>query len=191
MRADGPGEPDLRTHPPTGDPVTGPDPGAVDAAIPRGTTVWSGVATVHFDGAFQRVRGRKLAAYGFTVDGELRHEEFGLAVPPDSERATNNVAEYCGAIAALEWIRRQRFRGAVVVLGDSQLIIEQMRGEYEVRSDRLRPYHEHLQRLVAELGEVRFDWIPREENARADALSKRGIAEAAEGRSAGPAPVPD
>ena len=156
---------------------------APDVALPRGTTIWPGVATVHFDGAYQRIAGRRLAAYGFTVEGELRHEECGLAAPPDSPSATNNVAEYSGAVAALEWIRRQAFRGAVIVLGDSQLVIEQMHGRYEVRSDRLRPYHEQLRRLADELGEVRFDWIPREENVRADALSKQGLEEAAFGRA--------
>lgn len=161
-------------------------PAGADPQVPRGTTLWTDVATIHFDGAFQTVRGHRYAAYGFTVDGPLVHEEFGLAAPPDSESATNNVAEYQGAIAALEYLRRRGFAGPVVVLGDSELLIRQMRGEYEVRSDRLRPYHTHLRALADALGEVRFDWIPREENARADALSKQGILAAVRGAAPGP-----
>lgn len=134
---------------------------------------------MHFDGAFQRVRGHRIAAYGFVIEGDVAYEERGLAVPPDSESATNNVAEYGAAIRALEWLRGRKFAGAVLLLGDSQLVIRQMGGEYEVRSDRLRPYHEHLRRLVGELADVRFAWVPREENQRADALSKRAVLDAA------------
>jgi ribonuclease HI len=158
-----------------------PPPGLQDAELPPGTTIWPGAAVVHFDGAFQAIRGHRYAAYGFTVDGAFEYEECGLAVPPDSDRATNNVAEYAGAIAALEWLRRQKFEGVVVLHGDSQLVVRQMEGEYEVRSDRLRPYHEHLQALRPIFSETRFVWIPREENTRADELSKLGIDRAVEG----------
>ena len=156
-----------------------------DAALPVGTTVWPGAAVVHFDGAFQAVRGHRYAAYGFAVGGAFTYEECGLAAPPDSDSATNNVAEYSGAIAALEWLRRRSFRGVVVLCGDSQLVIRQMSGEYEVRAERLRPYHAHLDRLTKEFDEVRFVWVPRAENTRADELSKLGISRAASG-----APMP-
>lgn len=134
------------------------------------------VVTVHFDGACQPPRGGGVATYGFTVMGEdLDHQESGLAVRPWSESASNNVAEYVAAINALLWLKLRSFRGTVLLLGDSQLVVRQMQGEYEVRSERLRPYHEHLAQLVREFAEVRFDWIPREENQRADALSKEAL----------------
>jgi ribonuclease HI len=149
-----------------------------DAALPAGTTIWPGAVTVHFDGAFQEIRGHRYAAYGFVVGGAFEYSECGLAVPPDSEQATNNVAEYSAAIAALEWLLRQSFRGIVVLHGDSELVVRQMNGEYEVRAERLRPYHERLEVLVQEFAEARFVWIPREENTRADELSKIGISDA-------------
>jgi ribonuclease HI len=151
-----------------------PDP--LEAAIPRGQTVFPSVARVHFDGACQPPRGGGVATYGFTVDGEPAvYEESGLAVQPWSPSASNNVAEYVAAIRALEWLRGQKFRGTVLLFGDSQLLVRQMQGEYEVRSERLRPYHELLQRLSEGFEEVRFEWIPRTENARADALSKEAL----------------
>ncbi|MCI4370342.1 MAG: ribonuclease HI family protein, partial [Thermoplasmata archaeon] len=120
-----------------------------------------------------------VATYGFTLEGPgLEHEEFGLAVPPGSERATNNVAEYVGAIRALEFLASVGYRGPVLVFGDSQLVIRQMSGEYEVRAEHLRPYHQHLTALVERVGDVQFTWVPREENRRADALSKLAISEA-------------
>jgi hypothetical protein len=66
-----------------------------------------------------------------------------------------------------------------------------MRGEYAVRTAHLRAYWEQLQTLAKRFREVRFVWIPRAENARADALSKRAIAEAsADARRHRPATLP-
>ncbi|HTP55625.1 MAG TPA: ribonuclease HI family protein [Thermoplasmata archaeon] len=159
-----------------------------DGAIPRSVVPAAAVpAIVHFDGACQTVGGRRVAAYGCTVEGPgLAHEESGLAVPPDHPRATNNVAEYVGAIRALEWLTAVPYRGEVVVFGDSELVVRQMRGEYEVRADHLRPYHERLRQLVDRFSHVEFRWLRREENRRADALSKDGIY-ATRRRPSGPA----
>jgi ribonuclease HI len=151
----------------------------MDEQLPRGTAVHGLPVRVTFDGACDPPEGGGIATYGFTVEGEgLDHEEFGLAVPPHSERATNNVAEYVGAVRALEYLVSRGFRGVVVVVGDSQLVIRQMSGEYEVRAEHLRPYHEHLGALAERIGDVRFEWVPREENRRADELTKLALSEA-------------
>jgi ribonuclease HI len=156
-------------------------PGAESAPDPTGHDSASTVV-VTFDGAAQRTPIGQVAAYGFTADGPGRaHQEYGLAVAPDSPRATNNVAEYTGAIRALEWLTGSGFRGRVVVRGDSELVIRQMRGEYEVRTPHLREYHAHLQRLATQFESVSFEWIPRTQNQRADELSKAGILSAVRG----------
>ncbi|HEY6238419.1 MAG TPA: ribonuclease HI, partial [Thermoplasmata archaeon] len=158
------------------------NPGNVDEQIPRGTTVVAPIVTVHFDGACQPPRGG-VATYGFVVEGDaMAHEESGPAVAPGSPRATNNIAEYVGAIRALEWLKGRGFRGTVLLCGDSQLVIRQMQGEYAVRADHLQQYYAHLQALVGAFGEVRFIWVPREENRRADELSKEALEEVRGGR---------
>jgi ribonuclease HI len=165
-------------------PVADDRPLARDLAAPA-----AGPVTVHFDGACEEVAGRKVAAYGFSLEGSgLRHEDFGLAVPPGHERATNNVAEYVAAICALEWLRRAGYAGEVRLVGDSQLVVRQMTGEYEVRAEHLRPYHERLRQLVHEFRRVEFVWVPRSENRRADELSKRGIGLARRSGKAGQGP---
>jgi ribonuclease HI len=153
-------------------------PEASDRDLPRGiASAPEGPVRVHFDGARELVEGRAVAAYGFTIEGAgLYHEDFGLAVPPGHDRATNNVAEYAGAICALEWLVRHGYRGEVEVAGDSQLVVRQMTGEYAVRAEHLEPYHERLRQLGSLFRAIRFLWVPREENRRADALSKLGIA---------------
>lgn len=166
-----------------------------DAGLPRGVALSDPTAsvTVHFDGACQTVGRRRVAAYGCTVEGAgLHHEEFGLAVPPGHPRATNNVAEYVGAIRALEWLAAVPFRGDVRVRGDSELVIRQVHGEYEVKAEHLRPYHERLVQLAGLFRHVEFEWISRDENRRADALSKAGIASVFSGsRRPPPAPTED
>ncbi len=146
-----------------------------DAVIPRGVATIGGDATVvvHFDGACQRANAQALATYGFTIEGIGEPiEGCGLAVPPGAPHPTNNVAEYVGAICALERLRSEGFRGHVILRGDSQLVIRQMTGEYRVESEHLHAYHDRLGQLVREFALVRFEWVPREQNERADALSK-------------------
>ncbi len=150
-----------------------------DASLPRGRTILPSVVHVHFDGACEPPRGGGVATYGFTVEGVgMDYEEKGLAVRPWSPRATNNVAEYTGAIRALEWLLEQRYEGAVRLIGDSQLVIRQMQGQYRVRAVHLQQYWEQLHRLAQRFERVEYIWVPREVNQRADELTKQALAEA-------------
>lgn len=135
--------------------------------------------TVHFDGACRPPLGGGVATFGFVIEGAgLHHEAHGLARPPWDPESTNNVAEYTGALRALEWLVEQRFAGPVLLCGDSQLVIRQMRGEYRVRSPHLRPYASRLGLLSQRFAKVEYIWVPREENRRADLLSKVALEEA-------------
>jgi len=152
-----------------------------DVRIPRGiaTGGLNAPMLVRFDGSCQPPAGGGVAGWGFVIESPGSHEEdMGLATRPYSEHSTNNVAEYVGAIRALEHLRASGYEGDVVVEGDSQLVIRQMNGEYEVRAEHLKAYHDWLRKLAGEFRSVEFRWIPREENALADALSKRAVEEA-------------
>jgi ribonuclease HI len=153
-----------------------------DQEIPRGIAAAPDEAiVVHFDGACEPARGGGVATFGYTIEGggwDL--EDCGLAVRPHSEHATNNVAEYVAAIQALERLHGLGWPGPLEVRGDSQLVIQQMRGEYAVRAPHLREYHARLTQLARTFARVEWVWIPREQNARADALSKQALAEHAE-----------
>jgi ribonuclease HI len=150
---------------------------ADDSEIPRGIApVDAAHVEVHFDGACEPPRGGGVATFGFVVSGAgLYHEDCGLAVRPHVPHATNNVAEYVAAIRALEWLRGEGYRGRVVMYGDSQLVVRQMNGAYRVRKEHLKAYHERLEQLAKEFARVEFEWVPREENQPADALSKRAL----------------
>jgi ribonuclease HI len=153
-----------------------------DEQIPRGIASFDPgePAVVHFDGACQPPGGGGVAGFGFTIRGAgFDIEDCGLATRPFSEHSTNNVAEYVGAIRALEWLVAQGFHGPVVVRGDSQLVIRQATGEYAVKAKHLEAYRERLLQLAATFASHKFEWVPRDENTEADALSKRALEEAA------------
>jgi len=153
-----------------------------DPLLPRGIATGEVAAPllVRFDGSCQPPGGQGIAGWGFVIDGPgLRIEECGLATRPFSPHSTNNVAEYVGAIRALEHLRSIGYSGDVIMEGDSQLVIRQMNGDYEVRAEHLRAYHDWLAQLARMFHTVEFRWIPREENTNADALSKRAVESAA------------
>ena len=93
--------------------------------------------------------------------------------------ATNNVAEYSGLIAALEYAIAHRHR-RVHVRSDSELLIKQMRGEYRVKHAGLRPLHQRARGLAGQLDRVTFEHIPRAKNAEADRLANLAMDQAKE-----------
>jgi ribonuclease HI len=126
--------------------------------------------TAYFDGGARSNPGP--AGYGvFIVDdaGKVLAELHGsLGI------ATNNIAEYRGLIAALQWAVDQHLT-SIVVKGDSLLIIEQMRGNYKVKNEGLKPLHMKARMLVMQIGDVKFEHVRRELNKEADRLSNVGM----------------
>jgi ribonuclease HI len=84
-------------------------------------------------------------------------------------RATNNVAEYAGAILALELCAELKAT-RVVLRTDSELIVRQVQGSYKVKHPDLKPYHARLLELSRGFTSFRIEHIPRKDNAEADKL---------------------
>ncbi len=85
-------------------------------------------------------------------------------------KTTNNVAEYSGLLAALEWALAQG-RRRLRVVADSELMVKQMQGRYKVNSADLRPLWEEAKRRVARLEGFRIEHVLRGKNQRADRLA--------------------
>jgi ribonuclease HI len=128
------------------------------------------VIYAYFDGGARGNPGP--AGYGVHIvddQGNVLSEQHGsLGV------ATNNVAEYRGVIAALQWAVEHEVR-SLTVRGDSQLIVEQLRGNYKVKNEGLKPLYLQARMLVMQIGDVRFEHVPRELNKDADRLSNLGM----------------
>ncbi|WP_313409735.1 bifunctional RNase H/acid phosphatase [Aeromicrobium sp.] len=112
------------------------------------------------------------AAYGSALlrDGVLvadRGETIGIA--------TNNVAEYRGLIGALELAREHAGGEPVEVRMDSKLVIEQMAGRWKIKHPDMKPLAMQAQSIVRDLGPITWTWVPRAQNARADALANAAL----------------
>jgi ribonuclease HI len=88
--------------------------------------------------------------------------------------STNNVAEYRGLLAALQWALDHGYT-RVHVKSDSLLIVQQMLGNYRVKHENLLPLYRQARHLVARLGDVTFEHVRRELNKEADRLSNLGM----------------
>jgi len=117
------------------------------------------------------------AGYGVSIqspDGLVVDElHGGLGI------ATNNVAEYNGLLAALQWAI-DHDAGRVHIRADSELLVKQMRGEYKVKNPGLQPLYVRARLLVMQLDDVKFEHVRRELNKEADRLSNLGMDEAEE-----------
>jgi len=88
--------------------------------------------------------------------------------------ATNNIAEYNGLLAALRWAVAHGEQ-SVHIRADSELLVKQMRGEYRVKNENLKPLFLQACALIRQIGDVRFEHVRREFNKEADRLSNLGM----------------
>ena len=112
------------------------------------------------------------AGYGVRIereDGTLI-EEFGGAIGV----ATNNVAEYRGLLAALEWAHVHGHR-QIKVRSDSLLLVQQMLGNFKVKNAGLQPLHGKATLLARDIGSVTFEHVRRESNTHADRLANAAM----------------
>lgn len=84
--------------------------------------------------------------------------------------ATNNVAEYSGAIAGLKFAAELDPQAYVEVRLDSKLVVEQMSGRWQIKHPDMRKLAKEA-RNVLPLGQVTYIWVPREHNVAADSLA--------------------
>jgi ribonuclease HI len=82
---------------------------------------------------------------------------------------TNNVAEYGALIAGLEAVAHLHAR-IIHVRADSMLVIKQLRGEWRVKHENMKPLHADAKKLLAAYDVVDLQHVRREENTEADAL---------------------
>jgi ribonuclease HI len=84
--------------------------------------------------------------------------------------ATNNVAEYTGLITVMEEALKLG-ASRVVVRGDSELVIKQMRGEYKVKNPQLKVLHTRAWGVARKFADVKFEHNLRHHNETADKLA--------------------
>jgi ribonuclease HI len=131
-------------------------------------------------------RPRRLVA---NVDGGARGNPGPAAIAavlatPDGEvldqtaesigRATNNVAEYRALLLGIE--RARAFGAAELdLVGDSELVVRQLKGEYKVKDPGLRELHAQVRAALAGFERWSIRHVRREHNAEADRLVNEAL----------------
>ena len=131
----------------------------------------TGLLLVFADGGSRGNPGA--AAYGALVldalNGEVLVERAGyLGI------ATNNVAEYHGLIAGLESVISLNPEARVEVRMDSKLVVEQMSGRWKIKHPDMRDLALRASKLMPAT-RVKYSWVPRADNFRADALVNEAL----------------
>ena len=101
---------------------------------------------------------------------------------------TNNQAEYKGLEEGLTAARELGVlngegRGGLVVVGDSQLVVKQIRGEYRVKNEGLKPIWEKCRGIMKGMNVLEVKHTLRGENGRADQLANEAMDDERGGRS--------
>lgn len=129
---------------------------------------------------------KKLIVY---TDGAARNNPgpagIGIVIKNSSEKtikeineyigkATNNVAEYRAVIRALEEVNKI---GASTVdfFLDSELVVKQLNGLYRVRDVNLQQLLLRVRELEKDIDDIKFSYVPRENNKEADKLANIAI----------------
>ncbi len=127
--------------------------------------------TIYTDGASRNNPGEAGAGVYILRDGKLVE-----TIARYLGKTTNNIAEYSAAIIGLDHAVKL---GAVSVklLADSELLVKQINGQYKVKNEGLKPLYAKIKDLIAKIGSVEVQYIPREQNKEADALANKAIDE--------------
>ena len=112
------------------------------------------------------------AAYGFVLEAED-----GSLLAAHGEAigtATNNVAEYSGLVAGLKKAIELGV-DALELVSDSELMVKQMRGEYRVKNEGLRPLYDEALSLARRIETVEYRHVKRAHNEIADRLVNEAL----------------
>jgi ribonuclease HI/uncharacterized protein YeaO (DUF488 family) len=124
---------------------------------------------LRFDGGIQG--GFK--AYGFTITTPDKQEyelDYGSGV---SGTGTSNQSEYDGLIAGLKACIKNGVK-RVQIIGDSKLVVNQIKGNWRTRNDKLKPLCEQSQVLLRKF-DWEISWQGRDNNSRADELVNQAL----------------
>ena len=113
------------------------------------------------------------AAFGVVIGETYMHGEY-------IGETTNNVAEYSGLVYALKHAKKGTDEADMAkvdleVRMDSELIVKQMKGEYKVKNEGLKPLFLEAKKFISHFHSVSFVHIPREKNKEADAMVNKAL----------------
>jgi len=126
---------------------------------------------IYCDGASRSKRGEGSIGVNINIDKveiDTIKKKIGIN--------TNNVAEYLGLIAALEYCVENKVNNVRIFL-DSLLVVQQVNMEYKVKSKKLQTHYEKSLKLIDQIEDIEIHHIRREFNSRADQLANEALDE--------------
>ncbi len=117
--------------------------------------------------------GAGAAIYNYMTSGEMNEIWRGYFFVGKTG-VTNNQAEYAGLLHGLAQCKKMDIQ-SLCIQGDSELILKQVEGKWQVRNLHLIPLHRKALRLLSSIPVKTFQHIPRAENYRADELSNMAM----------------
>lgn len=140
--------------------------------------------TIYFDGACEPVNPGGTATAGWYILDEQGNEiATGYQVVKRGNSATNNVAEWCALGLALRRLldeyKTKCHNKTLTIHGDSKLVCNQLTRSWNCNTPHLQKLRDRCWEILEqlELKNWQAEWIPREKNEKADALSKRAYIE--------------
>lgn len=122
--------------------------------------------TLYFDGSSssQLGAGAEIVLQNSTTERILYQKNLGRGL-------TCNQAEYAALTAGLRLANRLHIT-KIRIRGDSKLVCQQVKGDWEVKSTGLQTFHREILRLKENFRMFEIEHVPRKENAVADCLAK-------------------
>ncbi len=131
------------------------------------------VIKVYIDGGSRGNPG--IGAFGFIVTDVKNGELFRYG--KKIGHCTNNIAEYNALISALQYLIKNGFESknskGLTIYSDSKLLVNQMTGQFKVRSGAIIPLFKKAQRLIHKLKRVKIEYVNRRYNRTADWIVNR------------------
>jgi ribonuclease HI len=138
----------------------------------------------HVDGGARGNPGP--AGYGVVITDQAGHKVASLSEYLGHQ--TNNCAEYSGMLAALDYALVHGPR-ALKVVGDSELLVKQIRGEYKVKSPTLLELYQRAKQMIGQLEWFQIQHVLRGGNQEADRLANLAMDKGMGRTSSAPTPA--
>ena len=111
--------------------------------------------------------------WGYYVEINGKFLRSGTGFKPAMKGNTNNVAEYQALLDAMIWLYKNGHNEkSIQFYGDSKLVINQMNYEWGINGGDYAPLAYRCRKALEFFKDASFTWVPREENEKADELSK-------------------
>ncbi|SHH35198.1 ribonuclease HI [Caloranaerobacter azorensis DSM 13643] len=123
-------------------------------------------AIIHTDGGSRGNPG--LAGIGVIIYDESKNVVLELSQYIGIQ--TNNVAEYKALVRALELSYEMGIKDVEFYM-DSELVVKQIKGEYKVKNERMKPFYEIANSLISQFDNFSIHHVRREKNKKADELA--------------------